>query len=234
MALGGVWVSRFGLSPEESAQLLFGATTPQSWWEKPRMAALLSRPRGHRVRPPERGEPHDHRRAINELLAEVSFAAAELGAVARRAAERMADAIARMDEEIAALSRVASRAEIERLDAQTMVLEHGANTASTQALRELLQQQLTVMRAMQAQCETLAQRRARRMELLHGLWAKLERQLDTDALPATLMENEAAIRALCEEMELEAAGAVSGVELPGATSPIPPIPSPFPFPSVHV
>src|SRR5206468_12445018 len=93
VALGSAWVSRFGLSPEESAQLLFGATTPQSWWEKPRMAALLSRPRGHRVRAPERNTPHDYRRAINELLAEVRFAGAELGAVARRAAERMADAI---------------------------------------------------------------------------------------------------------------------------------------------
>src|SRR5205823_13887766 len=63
VALGSAWVSRFGLSQEESAQLLFGATTPQSWWEKPRMAALLSRPRGHRVRAPERNTPHDHRRA---------------------------------------------------------------------------------------------------------------------------------------------------------------------------
>jgi hypothetical protein len=64
------------------------------------------------------------------------------------------------------------------------------------------------------------------------LWAKLERQLDDDAMPA-LMENEAAIRALCEEMELEAAGAATGVELPRASSPIPPIAS-IPNPSARV
>jgi hypothetical protein len=202
---GALWVSRYGLSLEEGAQVLFGATTPQPWWEKPKMLALLAPPRGSRVRAPERNTPHDHRRAIAELLAIPPFAATELASLSRQSADRMTDAIAQADREIVTLSKAASHAEVSRLASQLATLEQdGLRSETTNPLRDLLRQQLDVLHTMQAQCEGLAQRRAHRMELLHGLWAQLAQAMDTDT-PSLGTEREAAIRALCREMEHELA-----------------------------
>jgi serine/threonine-protein kinase len=173
MTWGFHWARRRGLSWEEAARILFGATTPSAGWSTPIMRRLLVTP-AHDVRPPDRDDAADHRRAIADVAARLSAPHAELGAMVSSAATRVAAAVDACDDERAWLETHASPVAIDRLSAQLGALRSATTTIpEAEELTQLLQRELELVRRMQVRMESLAQRRVQLLQVLRGLWRHL-------------------------------------------------------------
>jgi hypothetical protein len=205
VTVGLLWTRRRGLSLADGSRVLFGATTPSPAWNRPEVAALLRAPPGS-VRPPDRDSPADHRRAIGEVVTLLPPEARELGAEAAQAARRLMVAMEQCETEIAALSRDASAAELDRLESQLAALQPppGAPTDDRRELRALVRQQLELVRRMHARCEALSHRRAHLFHLMRGLWAQLSLVRDgVTAGPEVAARVTDRLRAVCAEIAQE-------------------------------
>jgi len=167
------WARRRGLSWHETVRLLFGATTMSERWTSPPMRRLIAPAQGT-VRPPDRDDAADHRRAIGEVVARLENPAREHAAPTADAARRLVARLEQYDAELAALASCTSASVTDRIATQLAALE-GAPHADddTRQLAELLRAQLGVVQRMRVRCEMLASRRTRLLALLHGLWTQL-------------------------------------------------------------
>ena len=157
------WAQRRELSIGEAIRLLLGATSASPSWDAPNIARVLA-PAGGAVRPPDRDAPADHLRALEEL--QVSSDVAE---AARHAVSRVRE----LDTELLSLARDASPSEIDRLSAQLATFgDPSQGNAERRELRELVANQLELVRKLRARHEDVARERARTMDLLRGLWAQ--------------------------------------------------------------
>ena len=199
------WTRRRGLSLADGARVLFGATTPSPAWNKPEVAELLSPPPGS-VRQPARESPADHWRAIGELVTLLPPEAGDAGVEAVRVARDLMAALEARDREIAQLSRDASPAELDRLESQLASLESSAqaDTPDRRTLRDLVVNQLDVVRRMQVRCEALSHQRTHLFHLMRGLWAQLSFvRTAASSGPAAVQRAADRLRALCAEIAAE-------------------------------
>jgi hypothetical protein len=170
------WARARGLSSGDAFRLLFGTTSPSSYWQLPRISRLLA-PATGRVRAPIADDVSDHRRAIAELSPFLPAGAGDTGAAASTVAERLLRAIHDRDAELESLERVASTGEVDRLSAQLEQLggEAAGEGAERRELRDLVQHQLDVVRRARGRREALAQERAHLFDLMRGLWTRVRR-----------------------------------------------------------
>jgi hypothetical protein len=132
--------------------------------------------------------------------------ARELGVEAAQAARRLMVAMEQCETEIAALSRDASAAELDRLESQLAALQPppGVPTDDRRELRALVRQQLELVRRMHAECEALSHRRAHLFHLMRGLWAQLSLVRDgVTAGPEVAARVTDRLRAVCAEIAQE-------------------------------
>jgi hypothetical protein len=200
---GFQWARRRGLSWEEAARILFGATTPSAGWSTPIVRRLLLTP-AHGVRPPDRDDAADHRRAISDVAARLSAPHVELGATACAAATRVTKALEACDAELAWLETHAGAAAIDRLSAQLDALASVVTrNPETEELTELLEREREVVRRMGVRKDGLAQRRVQLFTLLRGLWTHLSIVRDAEdesrPAPASALTD---LHALCREITI--------------------------------
>lgn len=195
------WALRRGLSWGEAAHVLFGATTPAAGWSTPTVRRLLTVPvRG--VRPPDRDDAADHRRAIVDAAAQLSAPYGELGAMVGASATRASAAIAACDSERSWLETHAGAVAIDRLSAQLGALESMTRaTPEGEELTRLLRRELELVQRMRGRIEPLAQRRAKLLSCLRGLWKHLsvvrDAEFETRATPASTLAD---LHTLCGEI----------------------------------
>jgi serine/threonine protein kinase len=169
----GWWARRRALSWHETTRLLFGATTTSAGWSTPALRRVLAPAHGG-VRPPERDEPADYLRAIDEAVSQLEEPARARAASAANAARRLAALLDRCDAELHTLSLGSGVTETDRIGAQLAALENAGHAdEETRRLAELLRAQLEIVHRMRVRCEMLSARRARLLLLLHGLWTRL-------------------------------------------------------------
>ena len=196
------WTARHGLSVSEGVRVLFGATSPAPIWSAPQVARLLD-PQTGGVRPPDRDDPAEHRRAIHDVVARLGADAAGVGPAVRSMADLVCHEIDRCDRQAAAFARDASPREVERLTLQLSMLEQSADrdSADRRELRDLVAHQLDVVRRMQTRRELAEQRSAHLFYLLRGLWAQLcvLRNASVSG-PAAVARQSRHVRDLCSEM----------------------------------
>ena len=164
-----VWARRRGLTLSQATRLMFGATTASESWDSPAGRLLLDAARGARGD----AEPDDaagYCRAIGDLAEGVSEPARGAAREAADVARRVLHALERMDVELRALSAASGSRAIEHVTSQLGALESATAGDEMNAMIRLLRAQLDEMRRLQVQCELLAARRARMLELLRGLW----------------------------------------------------------------
>jgi hypothetical protein len=174
LAAALAWARRRSLGWADAVRVLFGATSPSLGWSEPAITHVLA-PAHDRVRPPDASSPADHRRAIAELSALLPARLAGLRADAPLLAHRLMVALDDCALEAASLARDASAAELDRLTAQLGALESEPARADEerQELIALVRRQLELIRGMRIRAELVAQRRARLLGLMRGLWAQL-------------------------------------------------------------
>ncbi len=169
----GAWSRRRGLAWADTTRLMFGATASSAGWSAPALRRLLAPAHGG-VRAPERDDPADHRRAIDEAVGRLDGAAREKAAHAADVARRLVVLLDRCDSERRALSLGSSAGETDRITAQLAALEEASHAdGETRALAELLRAQLEVVHRMRVRCEMLSSQRAHLLQLLHGMWTLL-------------------------------------------------------------
>ena len=182
------WAQRRGFSFGESVRLLLGATAASPSWHSPSITRALA-PAAGTVRAPDRDVASDHLRALEELSAgaipqsgvipsagvipnevrDLHSLFSDATAAAREAVARVAE----HDAELATLARDASPAEIDRLSAQLASFgEPSPGNVERRELRELVANQLELVRKLRARHEEVSRERARLMDLLRGLWAR--------------------------------------------------------------
>jgi predicted Ser/Thr protein kinase len=208
--LAARWGKQRGLDLTDCAYLL-GTPLTSTFWQKPRIAALLL-PEGKAVR--KHDEPksaHEMLRAIGDMAHALGPAFRDLTAQAAVAARDAANEIETLDREIAALSAEANPAEVARLQERL-----GALPADS-PLRPLLSSQLDLLKSLTARIDSLAQRRARVGDLLRTLWLQLAnlRALKTADDPEA-NEVTGRIRALCGNVAAEISAEHETAKLLGA------------------
>jgi serine/threonine-protein kinase len=195
------WALQRGLSWEEAARVLFGATTPSAGWNAPIIRRLLVTPVPG-VRPPDRDDAADHRRAIADIAPQLTGSLGELSAMVASAADRATGAIDAIDVESAWLETHAGAGVVDRLSAQIGELE-STNMSSVEAeeLTQLLRRELELVRRMRVRLDHLAQRRARLLSVLRGLWRQLsvlrDAEFEARATPASTLAD---LHTLCREV----------------------------------
>ena len=174
LAAALVWARRRSLGWGDAVRLLFGGTSPSLGWSEPAMTHMLA-PTHDRVRPPDTASPADHRRAITELAALLPGRFAALRADAPLLAHRLLVALDDCALEAASLARDAGAAELDRLTAQLGGLEAEREPRDEQReeLIALVRRQLELVRGMRIRAELVAQRRAKLLGLMRGLWAQM-------------------------------------------------------------
>ena len=191
------WGKKRGLEQTDCIRLLQTPLTA-TFWQKPRIAALLL-PEGKAVRKQDEPKsPHEMLRAISDMAHALGSAFRDLTAQAAVAARDAANEIETLDREIAALSSEANPAELARLQERLGVL------AADSPLRPLLSSQFDLLKSLTARIDGLAQRRARVADLLLTLWLQLAnlRALKTADDPEA-SEVTGRIRALCGSVAIE-------------------------------
>ena len=174
LAAALTWARRRSLDWGDAVRVLFGGTSPSIGWTEPPITHVLV-PTNDRVRPPDAASPADHRRAIAELSALLPGRLAALRADAPLLAHRLVVALDDCALEAASLARDASAAELDRLTAQLGALETEAARPGEEReeLIALVRRQLELVRGMRIRAEIVAQRRAKLLGLMRGLWAQL-------------------------------------------------------------
>lgn len=200
VALAFAWAKRIGLGSSQSIRLLLGPTVASPGWKDPALVRLLL-PVSGRTRDPVGDSPSDYLRAIRELLPYVPVTSGGAGMRAAAAAESLLREIDRCDNEIAAVRRNASPAEMNRLSTQLEALEDGTeDTHERRELRDLVRNQLEVVRRMQGRGEVLGRRRSHFVDLLREVWTvvrEVGETRDGDTAGADRLA------ALCAEIRLE-------------------------------
>jgi hypothetical protein len=169
----GAWARGRGLAWPETVRLLFGATASSAGWSSPALRRVLAPAHGG-IRPPDRDEPADYRRAIDDVVAHLEGPAREPATRAAEAARRLVALLDRCDGELRTLSLGSGAGETDRITAQLAALESVAHAdAETRELAELLRAQLGLVHRMRMRCEMVSSRRAHLLHLLHGLWTRL-------------------------------------------------------------
>ncbi|HEY4303077.1 MAG TPA: serine/threonine-protein kinase [Gemmatimonadaceae bacterium] len=174
LAAALAWARRRALDWGDAVRVLFGATSPSIGWSALPITHVLA-PAHDRVRPPDAASPADHRRAIAELAALLPGRLAALRADAPLLAHRLLMALDDCALEAAALARDASAAELDRLTAQLGGLESEPARVDDECVEliALVRRQLELVRGMRIRAEVVAQRRAKLLGFMRGLWAQL-------------------------------------------------------------
>jgi hypothetical protein len=205
----GWWARRRALSWHETTRLLFGATTSSTGWNTPALRRLLAPAQGG-VRPPERDEPADHMRAIDEAVSRLEEPARGEASRAADAARKLVALLDRCDAELHALSLGSGVSETDRIGAQLSALENvGHQDDETRRLAELLRSQLELVHRMRVRCEMLSSRRARLLLLLHGVWTRVSAL--SGLTPAAERAELARLEGARAEVEAELAAPVEAV-----------------------
>jgi len=169
-----VWAMRRPLTWGESMRVLFGATTTSPGWSEPHIARLLAPTDG--VRQPDHDSVPEHRRAIEDLLADMTDADRTPASAVRTTVTLLADAIAKCDAEIASLGGLATDAEIDRLTSHIAELRAAPAASGVTPANELVvlvERQLELILQMKDRREIVAQQKARYFNLLRGVWSHL-------------------------------------------------------------
>jgi len=203
----GAWARHRGLSWPETTRLLFGATASSAGWNTPSLRRLLAPVHGS-VRPPERDEPADYMRAIDEVVAHLEGASRESAQRAAAAARRLIVLLVQCDSELRTLSLGSGMTETDRIVAQLGALESAGHADDeTRRLAELLRAQLEIVRRMRVRGETLSARRAQLLLLLSGMWSRVEAFAAGSLTPAAERAAMARLDTVREEIEAELARA---------------------------
>ena len=201
----GAWARHRGLSWPETTRLLFGATATSAGWSTPSLRRLLAPVHGS-VRPPERDEPADYQRAIDEVVTHLDGASRESAQRAADASRRLIALMDRCDGELRMLSLGSGMAETDRIVAQLGALESAGHADDeTRRLADLLRTQLEIVRRMRVRCETLSARRAQLLLLLNGMWTRIAALGAGTLAPAAERAELARLDAVREEVEAELA-----------------------------
>ena len=195
------WTRRRGLSFGEATRVLFGATMPTPAWDVSRVKRLLSPVVG--VRPPDRDDPADYARAIDDLVKLWSVDAPPAAIEVPPLAHRLLAILIRYDQEIAMIDRVASPGEIERVRAQLVSLDELSvlHADIRAALREMKRRELEVLHAMRRARDRAADERRELLDRLKMLWTRLC-QLHEHAcgVRADIPDPLEALRSVCDQI----------------------------------
>ena len=179
---------------------VFGATWKRSSpWRRPAYQALL-RPLTEASSP---RSDEELERAVVSMADALPPALADAAPAVRSAARSLRAGIARLDREIATLTRDADAQEAARLEAKLAALgpPSDGEPPDRRQMRELLAQQRSLFQDMAARLERTRSERARRAELLRALWTRIAR-----LTPAADARSRDELRDVCAEIgRLEAA-----------------------------
>jgi hypothetical protein len=200
----GKWAKPFGLSRTDKRRLLDEPTYAHAFWSRPQIASLLA-PAAIGFSAGDENAPDDLIREIQALArAEESSAQADLYKEAAEAAGVLAAAISRADDELGQLARDADPRERQRIKASLDALGpvEPNERSATQQMRELLEQQLSLFRDLEARVRDVRTKRERLVEQLRTLslhLAHLRAQTALDS--ATASEITGRIHLLCRGIE---------------------------------
>jgi hypothetical protein len=154
------------------------------------------------VRQPDADSPADYVRAIREVL-RLAPGSADIGERTIETAERLRKSIEKRDQELVVLARDAGPGEADRLATKLDALKSDVSDAAEQAeLRELVRNQLEVVRRMQGRREIVLRDRAHLLDLMRALWAAVRAIGENTGADAGAVER---LAALCEEIRLDPA-----------------------------
>ena len=197
VATGMQWLCRragkpHGLTRLDSRRLAHKATDAP-FWRDPRIQKVL---RGTRTE----AKPTTAQEFVSQILASTGRLTPVSGSVSAEsptAARRLQDAIVATDREIAMLEKAAPREQLDRLEAELVLLENdGGDPESI----ELLQGQRTALLRSRERMQLLHARRDAALGELETLWAEV-RKLAGSSDPAQLRELAERISARCKAVE---------------------------------
>ena len=207
-----VWARRKGLTGREAHRLAGGrALAPTyeaaAFWKKPHIAKLLlpeSTEREAETSEPE--TPEDYLTQVSDAARQLTGPCVELGKEAVAAASQLVAALKALDEEIAKLARDVDPPEIPRLEEKLTALgDPDTESAVGHEIRELLSNQLKLVRRMADVLEHSTARRSHLMEMLNTLWLQMGNLRAEAARESSESEQVTGkIRAICEEIERHA------------------------------
>ncbi len=182
----------YGLTRLDSRRLAHKATDAP-FWRDPRIQKVL---RGNRAEQ----KPTTPQEFVSQILASTGRLTPVSGSVSAEsptAARRLQDAIVATDREIAMLEKAAPREQLDRLEAELVLLESdGGDPESI----ELLQGQRTALLRSRERMQLLHGRRDTALGELETLWAEV-RKLAGSSDPAQLRELADRISARCKAVE---------------------------------
>jgi hypothetical protein len=190
------WLARFGLVEHDRRAILRGALSRRAFWRRDAIAAVLQPTPAHEPAPARTPAEMAHRIAC----AAEAFTGRD-GEVAREAAAAARQLLASLQEadaEIARLARDTDPQEQERLRARLAALgeETASEPAERRRMRELFQQQSSLLGELQARLEHASERRQRRVELMKSLWLEIA-NLRAAATQAADGQTSSRVQALC-------------------------------------
>ena len=199
------WAKRRGIA-DDLNRIAFAPTSRMAIWRQPKFAALLLPPAG-RTAVAKRAEPQSPEElvhAIGELVGQLPSETRATVSEAGEAARQVADLIASLDAELANLARDADPQELATIEERLRALgpETGDEGDVRRQKRALLVNQRDLLRQLDARLATLADRRARLLDLLRTMWlqvANLRAEAAHDTLAVT--EISGRIKALCTEID---------------------------------
>lgn len=203
------WAMRRGLSFRESNRIAIGrALAPtyeaSAFWRKPHIARLLLPERSRRrVSKSKPQTPQDYVSQIASLAQDVTASVHGLASDAAAGARQLVAAIDALDTEIAKLARDADPTEVPRLEEKLAALGDPESVSEAgRQMRELLSDQLNLMRQLVSTLERAKERRSRLLEMLHTLWLQVG-NLRAQAARETIEDREITqkIRALCDDID---------------------------------
>jgi serine/threonine protein kinase len=181
-----------GLTRLDSRRLAYKATDAP-FWRDPRIQKVL---RGNR----SEQKPTTPQEFVSQILAStgrLTPVSGSVGAESPTAARRLQDAIVATDREIAMLEKAAPREQLDRLEAELVLMESdGGDPESI----ELLQGQRTALLRSRERMQVLHARRDAALGELETLWAEV-RKLAGSSDPAQLRELADRISARCKAVE---------------------------------
>lgn len=195
-------LGRKGLIGGDAQRVAFGAPPSRAaFWKRPHVAAILA-PSVDPERP-GRDAPHDLLQSIRRDADDLSGPLRPLGAQAAAAGRQLLASIEDADREIRSLARSIEPGEEARLAEKIGALQDDEHAP----LRELLEKQLELIRALEERIEEAEARRIRRIEMLKMLalhLATLRTRATPEAPEVHRLTDE--VRGLCDEIARQAGG----------------------------
>jgi hypothetical protein len=188
------------LDEDTEAKMLTTSTLPSPFWSKPSIVRLLEKATS--VPPVAPSNPVELLQAIRMLAAGLSGPAKTAAARAVATAEAATAAIGSLDDEIATLMRTSDPAERERLHRKLEAVGSGDVTARLE-IRELLEQQLAVVSALDDKLAGASGSRATRNAQLSALHRQVEALVAGNETQVASLA--AGVNALCDEINQELA-----------------------------